>query len=126
MGAQDAKCPDESDVCCAIKFTKDPEDGDCNTFKVTGDRYGLCLGIYTYINNLTLSYSPDYPVYKLVNATSVWCGRNKNDYADSCGGCPRGNGASWCKGSCQWTDQKCIIKESSRDTLLDQYVYFHP
>ena len=54
------------------------------------------------ISILTL-FSPKYKVY---------CGNGELNYADSCEGFPQGNGASWCKGYCQWTDQKCIFDES--------------
>ena len=29
-------------------------------------------------------------------------------YADSCSGCPQGNGASWCNNDCFWSNGRCI------------------
>ena len=50
-------------------------------------------------------FSPNY---------AVSCGKQNGSWseANSCEECPQGNGASWCGGSCQWTDEKCIDKES--------------
>ena len=35
------------------------------------------------------------------------CGQHS---AESCALCPEGNGASWCNGDCQWTDEQCVKK----------------
>jgi hypothetical protein len=40
----------------------------------------------------------------LANDTGVACG---NHEATSCDQCPRGNGASWCNGDCDWRDGSC-------------------
>ena len=44
--------------------------------------------------------------YKL-SGTGVSCG---NHNADSCSGCPQGNGASWCNGDCEWQNGDCRLK----------------
>ena len=37
----------------------------------------------------------------------VSCGGH---FASSCSECPEGNGASWCKGDCNWKNGECISK----------------
>ena len=29
-------------------------------------------------------------------------------YASSCQDCPQGNGASWCNGDCNWSNNQCV------------------
>ena len=42
-----------------------------------------------------------------VKCTMVSCGGHG---AFSCAECTQGNGASWCNGDCQWTDNQCVAK----------------
>lgn len=68
-------------------------------------------------HNLTVDYVTDHKLYieipKTMNLTQqnnihdvsegsqiVSCGNHK---AESCAGCPKGNGANWCNGDCVWT-----------------------
>jgi len=42
-------------------------------------------------------------------ASTVSCG---NHQAETCSGCPQGNGASWCNGDCSWTNGQCIYTQA--------------
>ena len=54
----------------------------------------------------------------------VSCGSHS---AESCTGCPQGNGAMWCNGDCHWIQKKCIYDESEyhcRDHTLWNFLTF--
>lgn len=38
---------------------------------------------------------------------AVSCG---NHQADTCEGCPQGNGAAWCNGECLWWNDNCVLR----------------
>merc|ERR1712051_219252 len=108
-----------------------PNDGNCKQLLVTGDTYGACTGIYSLTDEKTRA-APNYSVYQKVNATSVYCGRDKKSYyADSCEKCPQEEskcGRAGRVSPCQWTNQKCIIDERKEEDLLSScgYIFFFP
>ena len=44
----------------------------------------------------------------------IKCG---NHYAPNCSQCPKGNGAVWCNGDCEWKKSSCVPKSKYSKTL---------
>ena len=44
----------------------------------------------------------------------IKCG---NHYAPNCSQCPKGNGAVWCNGDCEWKKSYCVRKSKYSKTL---------
>ena len=43
-------------------------------------------------------------------------------YATSCQECPQGNGAAWCNGDCNWSNNQCVTageKGSSKYSITE-------
>ena len=57
-------------------------------------------------NNVDILY--DFPTdvikHQQILGLKVSCGGHQ---ADSCAGCPQGNGAGWCNGDCTWSNDEC-------------------
>ena len=63
-----------------------------------------CCERQTLIQNKILSL--DYPS-ACGGGVGVSCG---NHEADSCAGCPQGNGHHGCNGDCHWIQGSCVLK----------------